>query len=317
MDPAVRTRLAQCVLSAFEAPLAEEETGWGAQRPAHDRGWGRAPQAGPRSRGPWVSPPPAGGALGRSSAVSLAPCGCREERAVARNQPTGWGEAPRPIAGPEGRRVARGPSAIGRLSLHLIMGTGRRSAQTAQVRAGAEPGAQVSRPPAPVWAARRWVRAGGGWTDRGARAGRGVGWAWRAAGAPRRSRSMGRGARACGRAKSGGPGASGMLVPWRSSGAPWASRDGAEPGECLLGRGDGFLPRVPRASGCSFLLRKHGPSVCSLRRGEPGAADSELLGIDELQGGWGVGVGAQAGSAESCSQKTKRALLLFQRSPLT
>ena len=227
VDPAVCTRLAQCVLSVFEAPLAEEETGWGAQRPAHDRGWGRAPQPGARSRGPWVPrsrgtwvpPPPAGGALGRSSAVSLAPCGCRVERAVARNQPTGWGEAPRPIAGPEGRRVARGPSAIGRLSLHLIMGTGRRSAQTAQVRAGAEPGSQVSRPAAPVWAARRWVRAGGGWTDPGARAGRG--WAGRGG---RRLLRVGADAWAGGRVRAGeqslevrGPGLATRRLPFRDA----------------------------------------------------------------------------------------------------
>lgn len=178
---------------------------------------------------------------------------------MARSQPTGWGEAPRPIAGPEGRRVARGPSAIGRLSLHLIAGTGRRSAQTARVRAGAEPGAQVSRPAALVWAARRWVRAGDSWTDPGARAG----WGWAGRGG-RRVLRVGADAwagGACVRAskvwRSRGPGwppedcwvdagwtALGMLVPWRWSGAPWANRDGAEPGECLLGRG---------AGGASFL----------------------------------------------------------------
>lgn len=126
------------------------------------------------------------------------------------------------------------------------------------------------------------VGARRGQLDRSGRARRPrVGRAWRAAGAPRGSRRVGRErVRAGEQSGLGGPGLAtrrllgGLLWGCWSPGGGRELPERTETGRSQVsafwaGVGGGclFLSQVPRTSGCSFLLRKHGSSVCSLRSG--------------------------------------------------
>lgn len=199
VDPAVCTRLAQCALSAFEAPSAEEETGWGAQLPVHHRGWGRAPQPGPRSRGPWVR---SRGPWVRPRRLAARWAGppLSVSRPAAAEWSARWpGVSPR--GGARRRGQSPGPRGAGshgaRLRLAACRYTssrgrgGDRSDRAGQSWRGAGCAGEQARR-AGVGCAQ--VGARRGQLDRSGRARRpGVGWAWRAAGAPRRSRRLGRG----------------------------------------------------------------------------------------------------------------------------